>query len=91
MDDCDFSPLKGAVVVITGGSSGIGLATVKLLLTQGAKVIIGDLQEPPAVICSDRLSFLRTDVTSWTDLKDLFETAVKVFGQVNHVFANAGT
>lgn len=90
IDDYDFSTLKDAVVVITGGSSGIGLATVKFLLTLGAKVVIGDLQEPPSEMPSDRLTFVRTDVTSWTDLKALFETAVNIFGQVNHVFANAG-
>lgn len=72
-----------------GGSSGIGLATVKLLLSLGAFVVAGDINEPP-VPCSDHLAFQKTDVTSWADLSALFKKAKQLHGRIDHVFANAG-
>lgn len=73
----------------TGGSSGIGLATVKLMLSLGAFVVAGDINEPP-VPPTEHLSFQRTDVTSWKDLSALFKKAKALHGRIDHVFANAG-
>lgn len=71
-----------------GGSSGIGLATVELLLEHGALVVMGDLNPPK--ITHPSLSFHRTDVTSWTDLSNLFKEAKRPHSTIDHVFANAG-
>lgn len=71
-----------------GGSSGIGLATVELLLELGANVVVGDQQ--PIPISHDSLTFLETNVLSWPSLLALFNKAVELHGQVDHVFANAG-
>jgi NAD(P)-dependent dehydrogenase (short-subunit alcohol dehydrogenase family) len=71
----------------TGGSSGIGLATVDLLQSLGAVVVSGDIQDPP--VKSDLL-FVKTDVRSWTDLASLFKAAKDKHGRVDYVFANAG-
>ncbi|KAK6222912.1 hypothetical protein LQW54_000723 [Pestalotiopsis sp. IQ-011] len=90
INDDEFSPLRGSVAIVTGGSSGIGLACVELLLAQGANVVIGDLEAPPSNILTGGAVFVPVDVTSWEQLKNMFEAAVGTFGGVDHVFANAG-
>ncbi|KAL1960610.1 hypothetical protein VTO42DRAFT_7189 [Malbranchea cinnamomea] len=88
ISDTSLQGLKDKVVVITGGSSGIGLATTKLLLSLGASVVVGDLNPTP--LSNPSLSFQRTDVTSWSDLSSLFKHAKQLHGRIDHVFANAG-
>ncbi|KXJ88216.1 short chain dehydrogenase/reductase [Microdochium bolleyi] len=87
-----FARLKDKVVVVTGGSSGIGLATVRLLLSNGASVVNVDLNDGPVSQSQDAASyqFVRANVTSWSELRAAFEHAVTTFGVVDHVFANAG-
>ncbi|PQE22011.1 hypothetical protein CJF30_00010026 [Rutstroemia sp. NJR-2017a BBW] len=87
--DDDLTSLKGKVVVLTGGSSGIGLAVVDLLLSLGALVVSGDIQSPPS---SDKpnFSFVKTNVTSWADLTALLKKAKEEHGRIDSVFANAG-
>ncbi|KAL1614866.1 hypothetical protein SLS54_009420 [Diplodia seriata] len=89
VDEASFAALKGQVVLVTGSSSGIGLATVKLLLSLGAIVVAGDLNEMP-LPASEQLSFQKTDTTSWADLLALFKKAKQQHGRIDHVFANAG-
>ncbi|OAP61751.1 hypothetical protein AYL99_03954 [Fonsecaea erecta] len=84
----NFSDLNNKIAVITGASSGIGLATLKLFVENGAQVVNGDLQplkeEIPNVL------FVKTDVTKWADLISLFKATVDKFGRVDVVYANAG-
>ncbi|KAF2193209.1 NAD(P)-binding protein [Zopfia rhizophila CBS 207.26] len=89
ISDDDLQSLKDQVVVITGGSSGIGLATVKRLLGIGAKVVVGDLNEPPEPEKS-QVTYLKVDATSWKEQLELFKKAKEKYGTVNHAFANAG-
>ncbi|OJD28989.1 short chain dehydrogenase [Diplodia corticola] len=89
VDEAQFAALKGQVVLVTGAASGIGLATVKLLLSQGAIVVAGDLNEVPLPL-NEQLSFQKTDTTSWADLLALFKKAKQQHGRIDHVFANAG-
>ncbi|KAI0175364.1 hypothetical protein BJ166DRAFT_172828 [Pestalotiopsis sp. NC0098] len=87
--DEDLVGLKGKVVIVTGGSSGIGLATVKLLLAQGASVVSGDVQPHPETVTGP-FTFVKTDVTAWSDLVALFKKAKEVHGRIDSVFVNAG-
>ncbi|KAJ6028688.1 hypothetical protein N7540_004264 [Penicillium herquei] len=88
----DLDGLEDKVIVITGGSSGIGRATAQLCLNLGAKVAIGDLNPPSSPFENDEnLKFLETNATKWESLREMFDRAVEWFGRIDHVYANAGT
>jgi NAD(P)-dependent dehydrogenase (short-subunit alcohol dehydrogenase family) len=80
------------VAVVTGGSSGLGLATVKLLLSLGAKVVIADINAELGETVSKSLKspFFKMDVTKEENVKALFEFAKKTFGKVSAVVHCAG-
>jgi NAD(P)-dependent dehydrogenase (short-subunit alcohol dehydrogenase family) len=86
--------LDGKVVVITGGAAGMGLATARLFLEQGAKVVVGDLQEGETGTLSarfgDAFSYLRTDVLFEDDIEALIGHAVQTYGGLDVLFNNAG-
>lgn len=90
VSDGDLALLSGKVVVVTGCSSGIGLATVKELLRIGSKVVGGDLSDPKSAVDSQDFEFVQVNVTDWKALRDLFKHAISSFGHIDHVFANAG-
>ena len=91
IDDKDLVGLEGKVVIVTGGSNGIGLAMVELFLSLGALVVNGDLEADRGRQAHPNYQFFRTDVSSWADLVALFKQPEAVFGRpVDHVVANAG-
>ncbi|KAF5984895.1 (-)-trans-carveol dehydrogenase [Fusarium coicis] len=88
--DEDTAAVKGKSVIVTGCSSGIGLATVKLLLDLGASVVGGDIQSPLEDDLKGDFTFLKTDISVWKDLVNLFKTTYEKHGSIDHVLANAG-
>jgi NAD(P)-dependent dehydrogenase (short-subunit alcohol dehydrogenase family) len=86
--------MDGKVAVITGGASGIGEATVRLFVREGARCVIADIQDDRG----DRLAtemgggavYQRTDVTREDDVKAAIGRAVAAFGRLDCVFNNAG-
>jgi len=86
--------LAGKVAVVTGGNSGIGLATAKLFREQGAKVVISGrdqktLDEAVKTIGGDVVA-VRSDVSKLADLDKLYKTVAEKFGKIDVLFANAG-
>ncbi|MDE2487892.1 MAG: SDR family oxidoreductase [Alphaproteobacteria bacterium] len=86
--------LKGKVAVITGGSSGIGLGTVERFAAEGARVMVGDIDEASGRAIEARfdgeVAFRRCDVTEEGDIASLMDAAAERFGGLDVVFNNAG-
>lgn len=86
--------LAGKVAVITGGASGIGLATAELFVAQGAKLVIGDVNDAQGAELAARLGpaalYQRCDVARREDVQALVDTAVTRFGGLHVMFNNAG-
>ncbi|KAK7206472.1 putative 3-hydroxyacyl-CoA dehydrogenase [Myxozyma melibiosi] len=89
-----YRALEGKVVVLTGGANGIGAQAVKLFLARECKVVFGDVQVAAAesfiqsLIKADptaagRVAFVKTDVSSYDNILELFETARTKFGKVD--------
>jgi NAD(P)-dependent dehydrogenase (short-subunit alcohol dehydrogenase family) len=86
--------LEGKVALVTGGNSGIGLATAKLLRQEGAKVAISgrdqaSLNSAAKEIGGDTLA-VRADISNIADLDALFTKVFKTLGKIDVLFANAG-
>jgi len=88
--------LESKVVVVTGGSSGIGRAVAERVASEGAAVVIGarrtDLGREVAAgirATGGRALFVATDVTVEADLAGLARTAVAEFGRLDGAFNNA--
>jgi NAD(P)-dependent dehydrogenase (short-subunit alcohol dehydrogenase family) len=84
--------LEGKVAVVTGGCSGIGLATVKRFLEEGAKVVVGDVADELGHELASELGFtyVHVDVTSKDEVDALFKAANDTYGSVDIAFNNAG-
>ena len=86
--------LEGKVAVITGGNSGIGLATAKVFKEQGARVVITGrdqqtLDEARRAIGGDVLA-VRSETSSLTEIDKLFVQVKERFGKIDVLFVNAG-
>ena len=85
--------LEGKVAIITGGASGIGEASVRLFVSEGASVVIADIQDEKGMRLATKLGnaiYQHTDVTIEDDVRKLVEKAVSSFGRLDVLFNNAG-
>ena len=84
--------LQGRVAVITGGASGIGLASAKRLASEGAHVVVADMNVDAGEAVAKELDgmFVRVDVTSADDNDALYKAAHDRYGRVDVAFHNAG-
>ncbi|KAJ4355162.1 hypothetical protein N0V95_003184 [Ascochyta clinopodiicola] len=89
ISDSDLDQIRDQVVLITGASSGIGLATLRRIIQHGGKVYAADLNPLPEPEAAS-VPFSRVDVTDWKQQVELFKAAQKQYGKIDHVFANAG-
>jgi NAD(P)-dependent dehydrogenase (short-subunit alcohol dehydrogenase family) len=84
--------LQDRVVVITGGASGIGLASARRVASEGARVVIGDVDAAAGLAAASEVDgmFVPVDVTVEDEVAALFEAAVDTYGAVDVAFNNAG-
>lgn len=90
--------LSEKVVLITGGASGIGLATARKCAEEGAQVVMSDVAADPGLELAHELaqqhagrcSFEAMDVRSSAEVEALFARMLKTHGRIDAVFNNAG-
>ncbi|MFT7246984.1 MAG: xanthoxin dehydrogenase [Candidatus Azotimanducaceae bacterium] len=86
--------LENKVVAITGAASGFGEAAAIRFVAEGAKVVLGDIQEEAgqkvAASLGDAAVFVKCNVTSEDDVANLVDTAVAHFGRLDVMYNNAG-
>lgn len=86
--------LANKTALITGGGSGIGLATARVFLAEGARVaIVGrrkNTLDEAATMLGGNVLAIQADVTDVTSLEEAVSTTVERFGELDVVFANAG-
>ena len=82
--------VAGKVAFVTGGASGIGLATAQLFITEGARVITFDINAPPANLTSSNGLSLRLDVRSASQVETAIQQVMQNYGQLDILINIAG-
>lgn len=86
--------LQGKVAVITGGASGLGAATARRFIEEGAKVVLGDIQDQLGMETAAQLgvdaTYQHCDVTVEAEVAALLDAAVAAHGKVDVMMNNAG-
>lgn len=86
--------VAGKVALISGGARGMGASHARLLVKEGARVVIGDLldAEGEALVAElgDAARYVHLDVTRFSDWQNAVELAVKEFGRLDVLVNNAG-
>jgi NAD(P)-dependent dehydrogenase (short-subunit alcohol dehydrogenase family) len=86
--------LANKVAIVTGGCSGIGLATVEAFAAEGARVVVADLQDERGAELTKKFAgqihYVHCDVTIEADIKTLMDGVQAKFGGIDVLFNNAG-
>jgi NAD(P)-dependent dehydrogenase (short-subunit alcohol dehydrogenase family) len=84
--------LQGRVAVITGGGSGIGLATAKRMASEGATVVIVDMNDEAGGAAAAAVNgrYIHADVTSPEDNQRMYAETFEAYGSIDIAFHNAG-
>lgn len=88
--------LKDKFAIITGGAGGIGLATAKLFLKEGAKGVAlvdfsqKNLDEAKKELAGNNVLYIQADVSKSADVKRYTDESLKAFGKIDILFLNAG-
>lgn len=84
--------LEGRVATITGGGSGIGLATARRFASEGAKVVIVDMNSESGEAAAKEVGgiFVKANVTETADVENMYKVAFDAYGRIDIAFNNAG-
>ncbi|UOQ83683.1 SDR family NAD(P)-dependent oxidoreductase [Gracilibacillus salinarum] len=89
--------VEGKVALVTGGASGIGLSSARLLAKEGARVVIGDYNVEGAKAAAKEIeenggsaSAIFLDASQQASIKEAVEFTVKTYGKINVLFNNVG-
>jgi NAD(P)-dependent dehydrogenase (short-subunit alcohol dehydrogenase family) len=89
-----MSRLSGQTAIITGGASGIGAASARMFVEEGARVLIADMRSEPGEELANELgtaaAFCRVDVSREADIQAAVEDALARWGRLDCIFNNAG-
>ncbi|MBL8147082.1 MAG: SDR family oxidoreductase [Anaerolineae bacterium] len=90
-----MSEFEGKVAVITGGASGIGLASARMFVERGAKVVIADMADGAAAVAElkalgGEAVYVKANVTAEADVQNMVRTAVASFGRLDYGVNSAG-
>lgn len=90
--DSSWLNLEGKTVIVTGGASGIGYATVTEFLADGANVVIADVNPNEPEICKteENCFYVKCDITQRSDIDGLIEKTLAKFGRLDVLVNNAG-
>jgi len=87
--------LQNKTAIVTGASSGIGLAIAKLYLEEGANVVFSDINETAgnaalASLGNNKASFVKCDVSKSSEVVSLITSTLEKYGQLDVMVNNAG-
>lgn len=82
--------IKNKVAVITGGGSGLGLATVKRFVAAGAQTVMADCRDCAQWAREIGCAFIKADVSKESDVENLMKTVYQMYGALDVVINNAG-